>query len=444
MSLSSFLKKYGHQCEFLDVGIERRVFREVKEIQPDIIAYSITTGMHRYYLQLNRLLKGSFEFLSIFGGPHATFFPEMIEEEGVDIVCRGEGEYPLLELADCLEEGRDMTGIKNLWVKENGGVFRNEVRPLIGNLDALPFVDRDLIYKYKKYRNRKGKLVLTGRGCPYNCAYCFNHSLKRMYAGKGQYVRKRSVQNVIDEIKELQKKCKVNRIRFIDDCFVLNKEWVIDFCRGYKSQVALPFICYTRVNLIDEELIRALKDAGCVTVLYAIETGNEYIRNSILRRNISTEQILNVARLIDKYELASYTQNMIGLPDESLEDAFETLRLNIRVKPTYAWVSLFQPYPGTAIYEYAKQRGYFSGTVDDIPPDYYSDSLMDIPNKKELENLQKLFSIGVAFPFLLPLIRKVIKLPGNPLFKIAWAVFRAYSYFFKVHWLDLEDIFIFD
>ena len=201
MYLSSFLKKHGHECYFLDLKFEKRFIEEVQKISPDIIGYSITTGKHKFYQKLNLELKKKLHFFSLFGGPHATFFPEFIYKQGVDAVCRGEGEFPFLELADSFEKGKDITKIKNIWVKVNGKVYKNEVRDLISDLDILPFSDRELLNKYAHYKKMHRRFILTGRGCPYNCTFCFNHSYKKLYKNKGKIIRKRSIGNVIEELK---------------------------------------------------------------------------------------------------------------------------------------------------------------------------------------------------------------------------------------------------
>lgn len=360
MTLSAFLKQNGHKCYFIDLALERNYLKEIQEINPDIIAYSITTGKHVFYQRLNVELKKKLSFFSIFGGPHATFFPEFIEEEGVDAICRGEGEYPLLELTNALESGEKHTNIQNLWAKHNGKIYYNEVRPLIEDLDSLPFVDRELVNKYKHYRRLHRRLMLTGRGCPYNCSYCFNHSYNSLYRGKGKIIRKRSVEHVIRELKTVYEKYTPKRFLFIDDIFILNEQWCLDFCNRYRREITIPFIAFTRVNLVTDEIIKNLKQAGCITILYAIESGNDYIRNKVLNRNISEQEILDAVNIYKKYRLRTFVQNMVAIPDETLDMAFETVKLNIKCKPDYAWCSIFQPYPKTNIWDYCKDKKLFN------------------------------------------------------------------------------------
>lgn len=440
MTLSAFLKENGHECHFIDLVLERDYLKEIQRINPGIIAYSMTTGRHPFYQRLNVELKRNLNFFSVFGGPHATFFPEFIEEEGVDAVCRGEGEYPLLELANALESGKDYAHIQNLWVKHEGKICRNEVRPLIEDLDSLPFVDRELVNKYKHYRKLHRRIVMTSRGCPYNCSYCFNHLYNKLYAGKGKVIRRRSVENVIKELKGLNEKWSPRRFHFTDDVFTLDEEWCLDFSKRYKEEIAISFVAYTRVNLVTDRIIKGLKEAGCLTILYAIESGNDYIRNKVLNRNISEKEILDAVDIFKKYRLRTYSQNMLAIPDETLDMAFETVRLNIRCKPDYAWSSIFQPYPRTDSWTYCKEKGYL--TDDNFTEHFYKKSILNIKNKMEMENLHHLFSITVSFPFLLPLVRLMIRLPLSNLYYCIWHLHRAWCYFFKVKWIDLAEIFI--
>lgn len=441
MALSAFLKQNGHECDFVDLVFEKDYLKKIQEIHPDIIAYSITTGKHSFYQRLNSELKKNLVFFSVFGGPHATFFPEFVEEEGVDAICRGEGEYPLLELAEALGSGKDNLQIQNLWIKHDGKVYRNEVRPLIEDLDSLPFPDREIVNKYNHYKKLHRRMILSGRGCPYRCSYCFNHSFNNLYEGKGNMIRKRGVDNVIKELKEIGEKYAPKRVQFIDDTFILDTQWCLEFCKRYAEEVRIPFIAYTRVNLVTDEIIKNLKRAGCITILYAIESGNDYVRNKVLNRNISEKQIIDAVHIYKKYRLKTYAQNMVGIPDETLDMAFETLRLNARCKPDYAWCSIFQPYPRTDLWTYCNNKGYL--TSEEFNESYYKKSILRIKNKMEIENLHHLFSIIVAFPFLLPLARLLVKLPFSGFyFFFVWQLHRAWCYFFKVKWIDISEIFI--
>lgn len=440
MSLAAFLKAAGHECDFVDMDLERRPLEEVSRIKPDIVAYSVTTGRERIYQEFNLRLKKKFSFFSVFGGPHLTFFPDFIEEEGIDAICRGEGEFTLLELADALESGSDFTNIHNLWVKRGSSIWRNELRPLIEDLDSLPFVDRELVNKYEAYRRLRRRMLLTGRGCPYNCSYCFNHSYNAIYKGKGRVQRRRSVTHVITELKSVYNSCNPRRFQFIDDTFILDTEWCLEFCNDYRIKIDLPFMAYTRVNLVTDEIVKSLKEAGCDAVIYAIEHGNEQLRNNVLNRNVSQEEILRAASIFRKYKMKTFAQNMMAVPDETIETALDTVRLNIQCKPTYAWCSIFQPYPGTTAWNYCKKKGYL--TKRSIEASYFRHSVLNLANKKELENLHHFFGVAVSFPFLLPLIRILIELPLGALYYWIWHIHRSLWLIFRVPWIDFSEIFL--
>ena len=197
MSLSAVLKEAGHQTDIIKCDLED-VEAKMMDFDPGIVAYSVCTGQHKYYRDINLRLKESFDFIAVFGGPHPTFFNEFINEPGVDIICLGEGEEAMVELADRIKNNQAFTDILNLCVKEQDKIIKNSVRPLI-DIEKLPFPDRELIAKYPKSFNHPVKNFFWGRGCPYNCPYCFNHSLKQLYQGRGAYVRLRSIESLLKE-----------------------------------------------------------------------------------------------------------------------------------------------------------------------------------------------------------------------------------------------------
>ena len=428
MSIISLLNK-RHTCKvIIEKNYGKKIFLEIKRFSPEIVCYSVTTGFHKHFIELNKKIKKIQNVFSVFGGPHPTFFPEMINEEGVDAICIGEGEYAMLELVDKLEKKKDIRFVKNFWIKKNGKIYKNEVRPLIENLDELPFMDRSFYNDYKHLRNSKTHFFLATRGCPYNCSYCFNHIYQSLYKGKGRIVRRRSVNNLIKEIKEVRKRFPLSYIRFVDDLFFSDKKWIDEFSKKYKEEINLPFNINVRVNLVNDDIIKKLKEAGLDWVTMGIESGNSYLRNNILNRNMSEEQIINACRIIKKNKIRLMTQNMICLPNETLDMAFETLNLNIKCKPDFAWISIFQPYPKTEIEKYIKE----DYNLNDIDESYYNDSILNLNNKKELVNLHKLFSICVRFPFLIYFMKHLIKMPkNNILYSSIFHLYRIYIFKYK-------------
>ncbi|MGD8626172.1 MAG: radical SAM protein [Anaerolineae bacterium] len=444
MHLSSALKVAGHEVD-LAVGAHHDPLAVARDFRPDVAAYSVITGSQRYYLELNRQLKAENPgIFSVFGGPHPTFFPEMVREEGVDGICRGEGEAAMVDLVDALGQGgpRAVLELDNWSFPRNGDTpITNPVRPYVEDLDSLPFPDRALVYERDPMAARsKIKHFLTGRGCPYNCTYCFNHALGEIYHGKGRRFRQRSVDNVIEEIRWVGDHYPLEFVVFVDDTFVLSKKWLAEFAEEYPRQIGLPFFCNTRANLVTAEQVQLLKEAGCHCVSMGIESGSDRIRNELLKRRMSREQILDAARLIREGGLHFTTTNMIGLPTSTLEDDFETLALNIQVRPSYAHVFIFQPYPRTELGEFTREQGWMVGTFDDIGEVAWDHSVLefDEAHKRGLSLLQRFFAIGVEWPRTVPLIKRLMKLPDNPLFLLLNKLWKGWAIKNRVHPVKLS------
>ena len=438
MHLSSVLKKAGHQVDLV-ISTHQDPIQAAKEFKPQIVGYTIYTGLHRYYLELNKAIKEALggKVFSVFGGPHATFFPEVIEEEGVDGVCIGEGEEAMLDLANALEGGSDYTSIPNWWFKMDGEIIRNRVRPLLEDLDSLPFPDRELFYAKDAFSRESGlKHFISSRGCPYRCSYCFNQAFNEIYRGLGKIVRHRSVDNVIEELRWVKSKYPLRFVVFLDDLFIWPLKWVEEFAEKYPREIGLPFFCNVRPNLVNKELVRLLKEAGCHSVGMGVETGDEQLRKTLLKRDITQEQIMESARLIKEAGIRLITTNMIGLPGGSLEVDFKTLELNIACRPDYANVFLYQPYPGTELGEYAKEQGLLEGFYDDIGPSAWDHSIIRFSGEKEkrqVENLSKLFALVVEWPFLMPLVKVLIQLPPNPIFRLVYKLWKGYTIKNRIH-----------
>jgi anaerobic magnesium-protoporphyrin IX monomethyl ester cyclase len=436
--ISSLLKQAGHQVS-LAVATEEDPLQVALRLRPDVVGYTVYTGSHPWYLDLNQRIRAQLPgIFSIFGGPHPTFFPEMIEQESVDGLCIGEGEYATLELMNALEwngDGVRLTrpGILNWWFKLNGEVVRNPLRPLLTGeeLGALPFSDREMLYAaHRQSRRTKIKPFITGRGCPYDCAFCFNKAYSDLYGGQGRRFRRRSVDNVLRELKEVTSRYNVRFVLFMDDTFILQDRWLQEFMPRYKAEIDLPFWCQVRANLVTEEKVALFRDAGCVSVSFGLEAGNDRLRNAVLNRNMSREEILGAAEMLRRHGVAFMTNNMLGLPTGTLETDLETLELNAQCRPAYANVFLFQPYPKTALGEWAYEHGWMMGSFDDLSGSVSDDTIIKFGSeaeKRQIENLQKLFALGVEFPWLLPAIRRMIRLPSNRLFWLVYKLWKGWA-----------------
>jgi radical SAM superfamily enzyme YgiQ (UPF0313 family) len=420
MYISAALKSKGHECELYIGNSAAEFLPLLRESKPDLIAFSVMTGMHQWVLETAVALKKEIGCPIILGGPHPTFFPEILEEEGADIICRGEGEAAMVELADALASRADFSVVKNLWVKSNRRIVKNDVRPLIQDLDTIPFADRELYSRYPSLQNNEVQIFISSRGCPYNCTFCFNHQMMELYRGKGRYVRHRSPERVIEEIEQVQTRKAVGRVYFADDTFALSKEWLKGFLPLYGKRIATPFHCLVRINQVDDDLVQLMAENGCRTVFFGIESGNNRIRNEVLKKEITDEEIRRGAAILKSHGIRFRTYNIVGFPGETIEEALETVRLNIEIGTDYPWCSIFMPYPGTRLADYARQQGFLreDNRVDTMESSFHITSLLDNPDKEKLINLHKFFQTAVTLPVLLPLIRQLIRLPANPLFQL--------------------------
>lgn len=439
MYLSAALKEKGHQTDFIDLQFESNLVRSVSKIKPDIICYSIPTGPHVYYMKVNLFLKSKFSFISVFGGHYCTFVPEFINADGIDIIIRGEAENVLPEIADAVQNGNPYHNIQNTWVKWNGQIYRNGLRNLTHNLDEITFPDRTLLDKYPAYKKSLKRSIVASRGCPNRCGYCWNGPYSDLFKGKGVNYRRRSIENVLLELQEILKKSpKLRIIRFWDDNFIVSKEWTLKFCKLYKEKIHFPFRCFVHIDHLDEEVVLALKDAGCALVDFAKESGNEQYRQEVLNRGkYSNDSLIDACKLFKKHGIRTMSLNITCLPDETMEMAYESVTLNIEAGVTYAYSTIFQPYPGTPMLNYCIEKGYFDGDPEHIRKSYiFHGSPLKIENRKERERLHYLFAYAVAFPALFPIIKLLIRLPLNFLYKILFISFKFYNYSVKVYELD--------
>ena len=429
MYLSASLKSSGHGCRMLIGDTLADFTSHLTADPPDIIAFSAMTGMHPWVVDIARSVKELLPHcLVVVGGPHPTFFPEIIREPGIDIICRGEGEGALVELADALASGRDFETIPNLWVKcGDGTIINNDVRTLQQELDTLPDPDRTLYAAYPELSGTTVKVVMSSRGCPFDCTFCFNHQMMELYRGKGRYVRHRSPTAVIAEIERIIAAAPVERIYFADDTFALDRNWLKDFLPRYGSRIKLPFHCLIRINQIDREIAGLMRYNGCETVFFGVESGDETIRNEVLKKAITDDDIRRGAAILKQSGITFRTYNIVGFPGESFDDALKTVSLNIEIGTDFPWCSIFMPYPGTRLAAYAREQGYLPDNhpVNSLDSSFHITSILTNPDRERIVNLHKFFQTAVLVPVLLPCIKQLVRLPDNPLFRL-WFGFVYY------------------
>lgn len=435
--LSAALKKAGHKTDLLleppmdlyfkvplisRINVKKRLVKKALGYKPDLIAFSTTTNAFPHVRKMASLLKYALNAPIIIGGVHATSLPEyVLNNSAADMVCRGEGDEAIVEVADALEAGRGLDKIRNIWVKKkDGSIVKNDVRPLIEDLDSLPFPDKELFARYNCISSDYN--IIAGRGCPYSCSYCCNHYYQQLYRGKGRYVRMRSPENVVAELKLARKRFKIRSVYFWDDAFTVNMKWLRNFTKLYRQEVALPFHCLTRPENINQEVISLLKAAGCSHINIGIESGSERVRRQVLNRQMTNRQIIDAARLIRKAGIRLNVFNMFGIPDETPEEMWETVRLNLRLKADGVFAFLLNPFPETRITDYALSKGLLSdpglervksGNIAGFQSE--GDSSLEHPHKELARNLKTLLPIMNRSPrFMQPMLRRLALSNRNP------------------------------
>lgn len=426
LSLVAYIQKSGHEADvFIQTEEGRHFWDKIKEFKPDWVGLSAVVGNHTGCFKLARTARDKLGVGTVFGGLYTSFYPNCIEREEVDVLIRGEGEEALLDLLNAYEKHEDYSHILNLWTKRNGSVVTNPVRPFETELDKYPVTDRYYYYKYPKLRDSHFKYFMTGRGCPFNCAFCFNQVFRKLYNYQGHEVRRYSPKHVLEELIHCKERYPMKRIVFADDIFLIQRKWLMEFLPRYKKEIGVPFSCNVRADMIvSEDMVRLLRESGCDYVQVGLESGNDRIRNEILGKRFSNEQFCEAADLLHRYGIKIKSFNIIGSPTETLEEALDTMELNSRARIEYPLCALYQPYEGTKTDEIARKLGCVddASSTEDIAGFAHTKSSLVQPEIKELERAQKLFYLGARNHRLIPLIRKIVHYNLGPIFTFVFFV----------------------
>jgi len=396
---------------FKDQGIEikkadiyKDLLKKVSEYKPDLIAITIVQDTD----ELSRALLESIKDIDVpvvAGGVFVSLSPEgVIANKNIDMICVGEGEEPLTELCEKMSKGEDYSGIKNLWVKKQGRLIKNPLRPLL-DINKLPFMDYDIFGRDRLYRPMFGKVytmihVELDRGCPYTCTFCCAPALKKVYRRNncGQYYRRKSVDRIMTEMRHLVKKYNPDYVNFNSETFLAKPMAELrEFAKRYK-EIAVPFWCQTRPETVTKEKIKLLKEMNCNSMQFGIEVGNEEFRSRVLNRRDTNKQMLKAFKLVEKYKIPYTANNIIGFPDETRELIFETIEFNRKIKPRTMNCNIMAPYKGTAIYEYCIDKGYMDRESKVHQVIDGAELKMDSISYKELKGLQRTFALYARFP----------------------------------------------
>lgn len=403
----------AHGVRMIEADINAEFVRAVAKFGPGLIAFSCLSYSFGLAKQmLDALRAEGITTPVIIGGAHPTVAPEeTIACEHVDMICVGEGEEAMVELCDRVADHRPVRDIRNIWVKADGEVCRNGLRPFV-DMDSLPRPDATGFPDMHFYKPFVGKVYRVGhaeisRGCVYSCSYCINAFVRELYNGNGRYHREKSIDKAICDIRQLADAHKLQMLRFWDETFLcMSRERLEEFARRYQREIALPLIVSTHPATVTEEHVRLLKKMGCVAVSIGIETGSYRIRRDVLNRNVTNERIIQAFRMVKNAGLRVTAFNMIGLPGETRRDIFETIRLNRIVEPDTTGPNFFYPYPGTKLREVCLAEGFIS---DDVPiVDHNFQTVLKMPQiaESQLKGLHKTFNLYVQGPgWMSPAIR---------------------------------------
>jgi len=385
-TLSAAAKAAGHDCELLHVYHELPEEDLVSwirvnqaEVGQTLIGFSATTNQFSYIRKWAPALKKHFGFHTLVGGMHPTLSPDdAIGVEGIDMICKGDGEVPLALLATALDEGRDPTDVPGIWWKDSTGVIHKGPPAPLANLNEQPLPDWGIYHDFARLmviREQVG-ILMGSRGCPYDCAYCCNIALVEAAKDQGKFVRFKDVPRFIDEIKAYQTRFpQVQAFFFEDDIFGVSKRWLKEFVPLYKKEIGKPFGCNMRPNLVDDWMVDLLAEAGCVRVHMAIEAGNEGVRNAILNRRLSNEKLVESFLKFKRKGIQVMSYNIVGSPHETPSAVLETIKLNAVIDPDFIQHSIFYPYEGTPLYDLVTKEGLWA--KNRVVTDYFRDTALE-------------------------------------------------------------------
>lgn len=338
----------------------RAEFSEIiKAENPDVIGISSMTTNRWSAFEMSKIAKAiNPKIIVIMGGVHPTImWHQILKNFPVDFIVIGEGEHTIVELVRAIKAKKPRSfflKIKGIAFEHNGEVVKTEQRPFIPDLDTIPFPKHE--YFENKIKKSRTVFITTSRGCPIGCTFC---STSKHW---GRIRRQRGVKSVITEIKQVKLKFPfIKHIYFQDDEFIMNHEWIKEFCDVFiKEGINLTFASPGRVTSVDDEIISRLKEAGCIKLYLGAESGSQKIINSI-EKKITTEQIIKAFNICKKHHLEAGIYLMVGLPGENEQTINETIKMLQKIpNAQLGFPSLFQVYPGTQVYDNLKQKRFIN------------------------------------------------------------------------------------
>lgn len=354
-------ERYGKYLEALN-NPAHPTWQQMRELiraeNPDFIGITAMTTKFGSVIQTARQCKRLLPNVPVIvGGAHASTMPDLtLAIPEVDVVVRGEAEETLPDLLNHLHSGADLKGVLGISYRDGGSIRHNPDRPYVQNLDALPLPDRSALMHPQNYSSEDMGVMLNSRGCPFRCSYCFHMWQRR--------VRYRSVENIISEIRAVHAAYGTTQFHFKDDSFTVNRKQVEALCAAIRREpFRINWSCTTRVDLIDDDLLRVMKEAGCNQLSVGIESGSRRILQET-DKDITHEQILEAAKKLNHHRIFWSGYFMIGLPNETEEDIRQTFAFLKRARPYYAGLGVYNPFPRTKLFDQGVQMGLLNPQPD--------------------------------------------------------------------------------
>lgn len=390
---SSIQKNTSYSVKILDCLINQLAYEEIKSeilaYNPDVVGMTIVTFNLFGCFTVANIVKECEKVLNkriyvVAGGPHTITFPNETAKLGpIDFVLTGEGEFTFLSLLDNLENHDVLKTIPGIYYLKNGELVKGPPPLWIEDLDSISMPDRRLL-DYKKYSDTRAggdvmTTILSSRGCPYKCVFC------NRLANHGNKIRNASAEYVIKEIEDCMS-LGINEFYFIDDLFTNNKKRLIDICDYIKNKnLKIKFDIISRVNTIDEDMIRSLKDAGCRSIGFGVESGVQRILNRI-KKGITLEQAEKAFKTAKKHKMDTVAFFMIGHPGETADDIRQTIKFAKILNPNYAWFYITIPNPNTELYKEGLERGIIE---KDVWIKYAEKPYLNITQPRWVENISE-------------------------------------------------------
>jgi len=397
--LAGHLKALGVVTRLFLRNEELRISEKVRQFDPELIVIPCDLLGHNNALELARIGKDATGATLLLGGTHPTFFPNVVLRDNVDYAFAGEAEGVVSDLLVALRAGEDPSEIPNLIVRHQGSYRLNPLRPVIGNLDDLAMPDREIYYRYRFLAAFPWKKFNTGRGCLNSCGFCFNPTYHSILDSPDSFFRRKSPDRIIQEIDEVRKRCFVGIIHFSDDLFSSGVDFLEPFVEAYRERVPIPFSCNAFARTIDDRTVRLLREGGCKVISMGVEIADDKIRMEVMNKPVSTEQIVEAARMLKDAGIRVITYNILGLPWSSVEKDIDTLILNRRIGSDHTRVTMLVPFPKSRMTRMLIEKGSlardFEEKIYEVPdlPRWPGETLFTRFNSEKTERLQKLWPL---------------------------------------------------